>query len=92
MSNDEHEEEFLQHEDEIAMKVLINEASILLSVVTTGKAPTEGFDSQEASECQTVLPSHCFQGSSWTARGRKEDRHGVTITSNPKESFVNKRR
>ena len=42
---DEHEEEFLQHEDEIAMKVMINEASTLLSVVTTGKAPTEGFDS-----------------------------------------------
>ena len=40
-----------EHEDEIAMKVMINDASTLLSVVTTGKAPTEGFDSQETSEC-----------------------------------------
>ena len=48
---DEHDEEFLQSDDEIAMKVMINEASTLLSVVTSGKAPTEGFDPQETSEC-----------------------------------------
>ena len=35
---------------EIAMKVMINEASTLLSVVTTGKATTEGIGSQETSE------------------------------------------
>ena len=49
MYKDEHEEEFLQSDDEIAMKVMINEASALLSVVTTGKALTAGFDSQETS-------------------------------------------
>ena len=43
---DEHEEEFLKSDDEIAMKVMINEDSTLLSVVTTGKAPTEGIGSQ----------------------------------------------
>ena len=37
---DEHEEEVLQSDDEIAMKVMINEASTLLSVVTTGKEGT----------------------------------------------------
>ena len=51
MHKDEHEEEFSQSDDEIAMKVMINEASTLLSVVTTGKAPTEGLDSQETSAC-----------------------------------------
>ena len=30
---------------------MINEASTLLSVVTTDKATTEGFGSQETSEC-----------------------------------------
>ena len=48
---DEHEVEFLLSNDEITMKVMINEASTLLSIVTTGKATTEGFDSQERSEC-----------------------------------------
>ena len=48
---DEHEEEFLQSDDEFAQKVMINEASTLLSVVTTDKATTEGFGSQETSEC-----------------------------------------
>ena len=67
------------------MKVMINEASTLLSVATTGKVPTEGIGSQGTG------PLHCFQGSSWTARGRKEDRHGVTLDCTPKESFVNKR-
>ena len=37
---DEHEEEFLQSDDDIVKKVM-NEASTLLNVVTTGKAPTE---------------------------------------------------
>ena len=46
MYKDEHEEEVLQSDDEIAMKVMINEASTLLSVVTTGKAPTEGIGSR----------------------------------------------
>ena len=87
----EHEEEFLQHEDEVAMKVIIDKASTLLSVVTTGKGPTEGFDSQETSECPDRLLSHCFQGSTWTARGGKVDWHGATFACNPKESFVNKR-
>ena len=41
----------LQSDDEIAMKVMINEASTSLSVVTTGHAPTEGIGSQETSEC-----------------------------------------
>ena len=50
-STEQHEEEFLQSDDEIAMKVMINEASSSLSVVTTGKATTEGFGSQETSEC-----------------------------------------
>ena len=40
VQKDEHEEEFLQSNDEIAMKVMINEASSLLSVVTTALAPT----------------------------------------------------
>ena len=71
--------------EEVAMKVMINEASTLLSVVTNGKAPTEG------TGLQGTGPLHCFQGSSWTARGRKEDRHGVTLDCTPKDSFVNKR-
>ena len=41
---DEHEEEFLQSDVEIAVKVMINEASTLLSVVKAGKAPTGGTD------------------------------------------------
>ena len=82
---DEHEEEVLQSDDEIAMKVMINEDSTLLSIVTTGRAPTEGIGSQGTG------PLHCFQGSSWTARGRKEDWHGVTLACTPKESFGNKR-
>ena len=41
----------LQSDDEIAMKVMLNEASTSLSVVTTGHAPTEGIGSQETSEC-----------------------------------------
>ena len=65
---DEHEEEILQSDDEIAMKVMINEASTLLGVVTTDKATTEGFGSQETSECSDK-PSH-RKGSRWTARGR----------------------
>ena len=72
------------------MKVIINESSTLLSNVTTGTGKTEVFDSQETSEC-SERPSHCFQGSSWTARGRKKDWHGGTIACTPKESCVNKR-
>ena len=65
----------------------INEASTLLSVVTTGKATTEGSTRSKRVSAQTNPPSHCFQGSTWTARGRKEDRHGVTIACTHKESY-----
>ena len=40
---------------------------------------------------QTNLPSRCFQGSTWTVRGRTEDRRGATVACTPKESCVNKR-
>ena len=39
---DDHEEEILQADGETVKKVMVNEASTLLSVVTTGKAPPEG--------------------------------------------------
>ena len=50
MYKGDHEEEISQSDDEIVKKVMINEASTLLSVVTTAKAPTEGSGSQETSE------------------------------------------
>ena len=87
---DEHEEEFLQSDDDIVKKVM-NEASTLLNVVTTGKAPTEDSACRKRVSARTDLPSHCFHGSSCTARGRKEDRHGATIACTPKESRTNKR-
>ena len=71
MYKDEHEEEFLQSHDEITMKVMINEASALLSVVTTGKAPTEGFDSQETSECSD-RPSLALLSGFYMDRQRRE--------------------
>ena len=91
MHEDEHEEVFLQADDEIAMKVMINEASTLLSVVTTGKAPAEESARRKRVSVQTALPLRCFQDSTWTARGRKEDRYGVTIACIPKESCTKKR-
>ena len=44
------------------MKVMINEASTLLSVVTTGHLPTEGIGSQETSECSDTLSSALLSG------------------------------
>ena len=40
---DDHEEEILQADGETVKKMMVNEASTLLCVVTTGKAPPEGF-------------------------------------------------
>ena len=42
MHEDEHEEQFLQSDGEIAMKLMINEASTFLSVVTAGKGNNRG--------------------------------------------------
>ena len=71
MNREEYEEECLQHEDEIAMKVMINEASTLLSVVTTGTARTEGFYSQETSECPDK-PSLALLSGFYMDRQRRE--------------------
>ena len=76
MHEDEHEEEYLQSDDETAMKVMINETSTLLSDVTTGKAPTEGVGSQETSECSQRPPFTLRSGFS-TDRQRKERRTGM---------------
>ena len=80
---DEHEEEILQSDGETVKKVMINEASTILSTVPNSKAPREGFGSQETSECSDK-PSFAF--AFYTDRWRKEDRHGVTIACTPKES------
>ena len=68
---DEHEEEFMQSDDEIAMKVVANEASTLLSVVTTGKAPIKRFGSQETSECSD-RPSFALRSGLVVDSHRKE--------------------
>ena len=62
---DEHEEEILQSDDEIVKKVMINEASTLLSVVTTGKAPQEGFGSTESSEDSAGAASPVHREAGW---------------------------
>ena len=67
----EHEESFLQSDDEIAMKVMINKSSTLLSVVTTGKAPIKRFGSQKTSECSD-RPSFALLSGFYTDRQRKE--------------------
>ena len=77
----------LQSDDEITMKVMINGASTLLSLVTTGHAPTEGIGSQETSEWSDRLSFALLSGL------RKEgDRHGVTIACTLKDACVNMRR
>ena len=83
MHKDEHE----QSDDEIAMKVMINEASTLLSVVTTGKAPIKRFGSQATSEC-SVRPSFALLSLLYrTAKRWKEDRHGGTLLA-PRKSLA----
>ena len=66
MHKDWHKDEFLQSDDEIAIKVMI-EASTFLSVVTTGKVI------EETSEC-SERPSFALLSGFVQDRQRKEDK------------------
>ena len=72
MHEDEHEEEILQSDDEIAMKLMINEGSSLL-IVADDVAKHQSRDSTRSKRvsAETDLPLHCFQGSS-SNRPKKE--------------------